>query len=138
MKRTFRLTLVLIFAVSTVLVSNPTAAPAEATNAETYVVLYKANAVPSDAARVISAAGGTLVYSYGAIGVAIARSDNPAFGANLLRDTRVDGAAGTSRFGSALSDKLEVLESTALPAAGWSPGDPLSRYQWDMVQIHVP
>lgn len=138
MKRASRLALVLIFAISTLLVPTATAAPAQTAGAETYIVLYKANSVPRDAASVISAAGGTLVYSYGAIGVAIARSDNPQFRGSLMRDDRVEGAAATTRFASILSEDLEVLDDTALQALPASWGDPLSARQWDMLQIHVP
>jgi subtilisin family serine protease len=113
------------------------AAPAQADASQTYVVLYKAQAVPADAAAVITNAGGTLAYSYDEIGVAIARSANTAFRANLLRDSRVENASSTTGFGVQLKAEVEVVDAGALTAAGtW--GDPLSNRQWDMVQIHVP
>ena len=74
-KKTFALmvTLVLLTSMMGVL-------PAAATGTtQTYVVLYKSQAVPSDASTVIAKAGGTLVYSYSVIGVAIARSSNDYF-----------------------------------------------------------
>ena len=74
--------------------------PYMAGTAQTYVVLYKSNAVSSDAATVIANAGGTLVYSYSKIGVVIARSDNALFRDNLLQDNRVEGAAPTASFWS--------------------------------------
>jgi len=43
---------------------------------DTYIVLYKANSVPSNAATALSAAGGKLVWSYREIGVAIAQSSD--------------------------------------------------------------
>ena len=64
--------------------------------AQTYLVLYKASAVPADAAAGIAAAGGTLVYSYSQIGVALARSADPSFGAKMLTDKRVQGAPTTA------------------------------------------
>src|SRR5512136_2220378 len=113
------------------------AAPAQAGTTQTYIVLYKAQAVPADAATVIANAGGTLAYRYNEIGVAIARSDNTAFRANLLKDSRVENASTTAGFGTQLKEEVEVVDASTLTAAGaW--GDPMSNRQWDMVQIHVP
>ncbi len=113
------------------------AAPAQAGTTQTYIVLYKAQAVPADAATAITNAGGALVYRYNEIGVAIARSDNAAFRSNLLKDTRVENASSTTGFGVQLNEEVEVVDASTLTAAG-SWGDPLSNRQWDMVQIHVP
>ncbi len=106
---------------------------------QTYVVLYQAQAIPPDAAAGIASAGGSLVYSYDPIGVAIARSDNAAFSANLLADGRVQGAAPTAGFATQLSDDA-ADDSTGVPAVNNpAPGDDnLSPLQWDMAQIHVP
>src|SRR5262245_58783442 len=72
--------------------------------AQNYVVLYRSQAVPADAAQTISAAGGTLVHSYGQIGVAIARSDSQAFRAGLLADNRVAHVSGTAAYAMPLGD----------------------------------
>ena len=56
-------------------------APASA-GQDTYIVLYKANSVPSNAATTLSAAGGKLVWSYKEIGVAIAQSSDANFAAS--------------------------------------------------------
>jgi subtilisin family serine protease len=113
--------------------------PYMAGTAQTYVVLYKTNAVSSDAAKVIAKAGGSLVYSYDKIGVVIARSNNELFRSNLMLDKRVEGAAATNGFGTQVTDEFEVVDAASLAniATGtW--GDPLSGSQWDMIQIHVP
>ncbi len=113
------------------------AAPAQAGTTQTYIVLYKGTAVPADAGAVIAGAGGTLVYSYNEIGVAIARSDNAAFRSNILKDSRIENASSTTGFGVQLKEEVEVVDASTLTAAGtW--GDPMSNRQWDMVQIHVP
>ena len=107
--------------------------------AQTYIVLYKKNAVSKDAAALIAKAGGQLVYSYNQIGVVIASSDNAAFSANLLKDSRIDGVSTTTGFGSQIEEEFEVIDEATLAdlaAASW--GDPLSGRQWDMLQIHVP
>ena len=114
--------------------------PYLAGTAQTFVVLYKTNAVSSDAATVIANAGGSLVYSYNEIGVVIARSDNELFRDNLLLDKRVDGVSATDSFGVQLNTEFEVVDAAeaeqAAAVEGW--GDPLSGNQWDMIQIHVP
>src|SRR5947208_13139423 len=71
----------------------------------TFIVLYKANSVPSTAASKIQAAGGSLVYSYPQIGVAIATSGSSSFGTTLTAsDSTVQGAAATVAFGTQLRD----------------------------------
>jgi subtilisin family serine protease len=108
---------------------------------QNYVVLYKQQAVPADAAQTIAKAGGTLVYSYSQIGVAIARSDSASFRASLLRDNRIENAVGTAGYAT-------KVEGAAADAQGPPPGDlanspatdadNLSPLQWDMRQIHTP
>ena len=107
---------------------------------QTYVILYKKNALPSAAATSITKAGGTFVYGYQQIGVVIARSDNAYFRSNLLLDTRIDGAAATTIFATKLNDEVAVEETElSLPDnAPATDSDSLSGLQWDMVQIHTP
>jgi subtilisin family serine protease len=145
MKRTlYLITLVVLvmglFATpSTIIATAASNASSSAGANQTYIVLYSKNSVPSDAASVISQSGGTLVYSYNQIGVAIARSDNPDFRTNLLKDARVENASSTAGFGVQLSDEFEVVDASTLAQtadATW--GDPMSNRQWDMVQIHAP
>src|SRR5207245_9228517 len=63
-----------------------------------YIVLYKQQSVKSYAAATIQKAGGTLVYSYPAIGVVIASSTDPSFRDNLLEDSSVENAASPAGF----------------------------------------
>jgi lantibiotic leader peptide-processing serine protease len=111
--------------------------PVHATTTKTYVVLYRGTSVPSDAANVVAAAGGSLTIAYNQIGVAIATSDNPAFRSALLRDSRIQGASATEGFGIRLDDSAgsddPVLPSTPAPGS-----DSLSGLQWDMDQIQAP
>jgi subtilisin family serine protease len=111
------------------------AAPSGVTH--TYVVVYKGSQSPADAASAITQAGGTLAYDYGAIGVAIARSDNSAFRANLSADSKVDGVVDSAGFATRLDPEI-ATGSDATPAAPASSSDPLSGLQWDMNQIHAP
>jgi subtilisin family serine protease len=107
---------------------------------ETYLILYSKAAVPSDAASKVSAAGGTLVARYGAIGVVIARSDQSGFAATIERDSRVASAVATTRFATRLSDDVATSdETTTIDPGTPAPGsDSLSGLQWDMDQIQAP
>jgi subtilisin family serine protease len=121
------------------LISLPVASAAPALSAtQTYVVLYKQSAVAADAAAAFAAAGGRLVYSYDAIGVAIASSSSATFRDKLIKDTRIDNAVATGAFGTSLNDAgLDAggTPTVVTPAPG---SDSLSGLQWDMVQIHSP
>src|SRR5438874_731977 len=65
---------------------------------QTYLIVYKQQAVPADAAASIQSAGGTLIYSYSQIGVAVATSGSSSFRSSLLMDNRVDNASSTAGF----------------------------------------
>jgi lantibiotic leader peptide-processing serine protease len=109
-------------------------------SAQTYIVLYKTQSVSLDAATVIAKAGGTVVASYDAIGVVIARSDNDAFSSNLTKNSAIQGVAATEKFATMLPDN-DVNDSTAAPVIPNTPApgnDNLSGLQWDMIQIHAP
>jgi subtilisin family serine protease len=107
-------------------------------NQETYLVLYAAKAVPADAARSVSAAGGTLVASYGQIGVAVARSSSSTFKATLSADSRITAVAATSRTATRLPDVEADDAATTTVDIPATDSDNLSGLQWDMVQIHTP
>src|SRR5258706_11285831 len=144
-KQTFTLLLALIMMVVMAGVTPAGASPAlqqrfSAGATQTYIVLYKLQSVSSDAAKVITNAGGTLVYSYNQIGVVIARSNNTYFRSNLLLDKRVDGASATTNFSSQLNDNLNADDNSA-PLPDSTPAttsDSLTGLQWDMVQMHTP
>ena len=142
--------------VATFLVSGPGASAGTGSTVGTtgpmqnYIVLYKQSALPSDTSASIQNAGGSVVYLYPQIGVAIARSDNSAFRDNLMKDTRIDGAAATTNFATKLDDGQTVQGDSSssadaqgpppgnLPNAPASDADSLSPLQWDMRQIHTP
>ena len=108
---------------------------------ENYIVLYKQELVPTDAATTIANAGGTLVKSYDQIGVVIARSDTTSFRKNLLNDSRIEDAAATTRFGVRIpNDQSTAIDPQLgdLPNTPVSDNDNLSSLQWDMIQIRTP
>ena len=116
---------------------NTASARAE-TAGHTYIVLYKNQAVSKNAASVISNAGGTLLTSYNAIGVVIARSDNDAFRTNLMKNSAIQGVAATEQFATRLSDDADSSDQTAAPNTPAPGSDNLSGLQWDMDQISAP
>jgi subtilisin family serine protease len=114
---------------------------ASAANAGTYIVLYKQQSVSSGAAATITQAGGSVVATYPAIGVVVAKSDSASFRSALLKDSRVWGAASTGSFGVRVDGSLEASG----PPVGGLPNvpvddstEPLFPLQWDMRQIHTP
>lgn len=114
---------------------------AGAANAEKYIVLYKQQAVPADAMTTVEKAGGTVVAIYNAIGVVIAQSNSTSFRANLMKDNRIDGAAGTALFGvesAPIRTESHDEQTPELPNAPASDADTFSALQWDMRQIHTP
>jgi subtilisin family serine protease len=116
------------------------ASPVQAGTSQNYVILYKAQSVPSDASTSIQKAGGTLVYSYSQIGVAIARSDSSTFRTSMMRDGKVEGVSGTAGFATQVDNgaSSDSGEEGDLPNAPATDSDNLSGLQWDMRQIHTP
>ena len=105
---------------------------------QTYLLVYKDSASSRDAGALVASAGGSLVYNYQQIGVAIARSNRSDFSSNVLADSRVEtvtaSVSGTTRLKDAIPDTGTADSiGTVTPA----PGDSLSSFQWDMRQIHA-
>ena len=140
-------------------------APPACAAATTYLVLFKSQAVPSDASTSITRAGGSLVYKYDPIGVAIASSSSTTFRDALVRDSRVEGVVPTAAFRTMADRDLSttgetaILSSSAVPSTDYlsssdplplvqepsvlagppvPTSDPLTGLQWDMMQIAAP
>jgi subtilisin family serine protease len=117
---------------------------ASSASADSYVVLYKGNAVPASAGVDMLRAGGTLVQGYDQIGVAIARSDDSAFASRIGQDNRVEGVSSTRGFASRLAEPAANDDGASGPPPGGLPNAPatdndtFSSLQWDMRQIHTP
>jgi lantibiotic leader peptide-processing serine protease len=119
-------------------------APASA-GQDRFIVLYKGNSVPESAARDLSTAGGTLIWRYSQIGVAIAQSGDPNFATKARAIAGVQGAASTSAVGMQVNGGgLTAADALVAPAAVPTPATPaagddnLSGLQWDMIQISTP
>src|ERR671926_117822 len=126
------------------LVAAVTAIAAPAAFGSNYIVLYKTQTIQGDARSTISKAGGTLVYAYPEIGVAIASSTNPSFRSNLLKNSSISNAANTDGYATQLPESTTEDRAAAGPPQGDLPNSPatdsdsLSPLQWDMRQIHTP
>jgi lantibiotic leader peptide-processing serine protease len=121
----------------------PAAQAAPASAEQTYIVLFNQSAVPADTTSRIAAAGGSLVYAYDAIGVAIARSATTTFRSSVLKDNRVSEVAATTGLATRLDNTIEstadasgaaAIKLADFPAAD---SDTFSGLQWDMTQIHA-
>ena len=138
--RPMRWVLAIALVATTIQASFAPVASAGATG--TFLVVYKGTAVPSTAEARIQSAGGSLVYSYPQIGVAVATSDDASFGTTLRSsDSSVQGAVATAKFGTRLSDPGATGDAgeQAIDPGTPAPGDDsLSGLQWDMEQIQAP
>jgi subtilisin family serine protease len=117
------------------------AVAASQAHATKYVVLYKKESLPSDAAMTVKSAGGLVVASYPQIGVVIAQSDSPTFGTAVRDDTRVEGVTPTAGFGVPIDDRTFAASEPISDPPGGVVNDfaePLFSLQWDMRQIHTP
>jgi subtilisin family serine protease len=140
-----RIKSVLLLGAAGVLASLPGVASASSqasssasSTAQNYLVVYKGTSSPADAAASIAAAGGTLVYNYRDIGVAIARASGDSFRASLGADSRVEGVVDTGRFATRVDNDTFAGDSAVTADGPVSDTDSLSGRQWDMVQIHTP
>jgi subtilisin family serine protease len=134
----------LLLAGALVLASAPVvgAQTAHAGSQQTYLVVYNQQALPAGAVQTISQAGGTVVATYSAIGVAVVRSSSTTFSAKLTKDSRIEGVSATAGLAThvdnaALGDTTTTTKTVngGTPAPG---NDTLSNLQWDMTLIHDP
>jgi subtilisin family serine protease len=139
--RTLGRSAALVTAASVALFGVPAAHAADTGEAQTYLVVFSAQSLPSNAAASIGAAGGAVVSTYSQIGVVVARSSAPTFRADLMRNRKIQGVSSTAAFATHLVDgALDAGQAQDTPAPGTpAPGeDSLSGLQWDMNQIHDP
>jgi subtilisin family serine protease len=118
-----------------------TLAAASAAHAARYLVVYRDSNVPGNAAKEIGRAGGSLLWSYDKIGVAIAESDDATFLArldrrqNLVSATELDTRRG-GRDDEENDDRghagRKLGKLADQPAAD---ADTFSGFQWGLRQI---
>jgi len=136
-----RLAILASIAMVALLLAVPGVRAADTGTAQTYLVVFRAQALPSNAAASINAAGGTVVNSYPQIGVVIAQSSSATFRSSVMRNASIQGASATAAFATHVSDGVAGTQSDASSPVVNTPvsdTDSLSGLQWDMRQIHTP
>lgn len=104
-----------------------------------FLVVYKAESVPSTSAADIKKAGGSVLATYKELGLVLASSASSTFASTLAKNTLVQAVAPTQ--GAAVdalpSESAEQKGPRPAPLAKQS-GDALVPMQWNMAQIHAP
>src|SRR6266704_5369513 len=98
-----RLVILASIAMVALLLAVPGVRAADTGTAQTYLVVFKAQALHANAAASITAAGGTVVQSYQQIGVVIARSSSSSFRSSVMRNGAIQGASATAAFATHVS-----------------------------------
>jgi subtilisin family serine protease len=121
------------------------ATPVQVGPTRTYMVLYAGQPDPVLTEAGIARAGGTQIANYGRIGVAVARSSDPAFVGRLRHTPGVVEVASTARHAVRLRDGSGLQNSHGPDdSVGTQTGvqdnqvGSLAGLQWDMKQIHAP
>ncbi|HKW06635.1 MAG TPA: S8 family serine peptidase [Candidatus Dormibacteraeota bacterium] len=105
---------------------------------QTYLIVYKDGTSSAGAPSLVQAAGGTLVYNYPEIGVAIVKSNHNDFATKAMADSRVEAVASSNAGATRIRDgQPDGAGADGEPAVTPAPGDSLSGLQWDMKQIHA-
>lgn len=84
-----RVAILASIAMVALLLAVPGVRAADTGAAQTYLVVFKAQVLPSNAAASIKAAGGTVVNSYPQIGVVIAQSSSATFRSTVMRNASI-------------------------------------------------
>src|SRR5688500_2542861 len=99
-----------------------------------YLVVFKTDVLPADAATRIAHNGGRLVRTFDAVGV-VAVTGNSTFAERMARDTKVLAVGAEHVFARPDHAMTSVDEDAAAEAAP-TPADNLyNAYQWDMRRI---
>jgi lantibiotic leader peptide-processing serine protease len=98
-----------------------------ATPASRFVVLFKNDQIPVDAAQLIGVAGGRIVKSFPSVGIVIATSGNPDFESSLALSTPVEAVSST-RF-------RPLPGGTKLSGGVVTPADDFFSFQWNIRRV---
>lgn len=105
--------------------------------AQRFIVAYQHGAVPDRVAeRDVARAGGEVVATYWQIGVVVAESSSPTFEAAIEKLPRVEGAAATAAYASAMSSESDEGWGGQLPNEPATDADTFSSQQWGLRLVH--
>lgn len=106
-------------------------------NGGNFLITYKQTYVPNRVAIDVALAGGSLIASYGAIGIAVASSSSPTFAARLALNPAISSVVSTAGAGvPAFTIMAPTTKAPPPPPPGTS-GEPFAGMQWNMDQIHA-
>src|SRR6476620_11459494 len=119
--------------------SDPSIIEGRLTASQSFLVSFTGGGIPANASSLVTAAGGTIVARYEAVGAVLVRSTSATFAttARGLAGIEDVGNAATvhSKIGPTQKATTRHAAHKLVPPAG---GDPLSPRQWDMDMIHAP
>ena len=103
-----------------------------------YVVVFKTDVLPADAATRISKNGGKLTRAFDQVGVTIVQGD-AAFASRMAKDTKVLSVGAEHFFRLPAAVSLELSTDSAAAEAAPTAADGLyGSYQWDMRRLGAP
>jgi subtilisin family serine protease len=102
-----------------------------------YLVVFKSDTLPSDAAQRIVASGGKVVRSFEQIGV-VSAIGNATFASKIAKDAKVLSVGPEHMFAAPDVKAVEVAGDAAVVEGAPLPADNLYYYQWDIRRIGSP
>ena len=105
-----------------------------------YLVVFKADTLPSDATRRVASCGGTVARAFQQIGV-VSATGNAAFAKTISKDAKVLSVGPEHMFAAPDVQAVELTDDTAVPESGVGPVpgvDTYYSYQWDIRRVGAP
>jgi subtilisin family serine protease len=111
--------------------------PASLTASTAFLVSFTGGAIPSNAASIVSAAGGAIVTRYNNVGVVLASSTDAGFASKVKGNSGVDGVGLARSVSSTILPPKPKGTRHDCRKNGQKGTDPLAYRQWDMKQINA-
>lgn len=104
-----------------------------------YLIVFKTDTLPSDAAKRIVASGGKVVRAFEQIGV-VSAIGNATFASKIAKDAKVLSVGPEHMFAAPDVKSVELTDAAAVPDAGPVPGVDTYyySYQWDIRRVGAP
>ncbi|TAM44846.1 MAG: serine protease [Acidobacteria bacterium] len=102
-----------------------------------FLVVFKADTLPSDATQRVVKCGGTVARALQQIGV-VSATGNAAFAKTIAKDAKVLSVGPEQMFAAPDVQAIEVTADAAVPEGSPLPADSLYYYQWDIRRVGAP
>ena len=105
-----------------------------------YLVVFKADTLPSDATRRVVSCGGTVARAFRQIGV-VSATGNAAFAKTIAKDAKVLSVGPEHMFAAPDVQAVELTDDMAVPESAVGPVsgvDVYYPYQWDIRRVGAP